>query len=166
MEHSLTQWNWFFSFWNFSFSKWFRWTDFAWCRKQGRPALLWLSDSVEPQSSSWPWLTTPSSALTKVWWTRSRTAFLLDGTPVFAACFSHDFFVSESLLVVSLSVPQTQSSWSVGCAVMKEQFRQSRSTVQVATPSARPWTRLSSGTWTLFRGWGSWISGSLLAFKG
>lgn len=28
------------------------WTDFVWCRKQDRPALLWPAISTKPQSSS------------------------------------------------------------------------------------------------------------------
>lgn len=34
------------------------WADSIWCRKQDRPALLWLSTSAEPQSCLWPWVIT------------------------------------------------------------------------------------------------------------
>lgn len=68
-------------------------------------------------------------------------------------------------LVFSL-FDQTQSSWSVGCAVTREQFRRSLSTAQAATPSPRPQTQLSSGTWTPSRGRGNSTSDSLLAYRG
>lgn len=98
------------------FSKLIMWTDSVWCRKQGRPALLWLSASAEPQSSSWPWLTTPSSALTKVWWTHRHGAFFFHGSSVSAACFSHDFIVSESYHCVMICLSDTKQlvSWMRG----------------------------------------------------
>lgn len=94
----------------------------------------------------------------------------LDGHSHTLLCYFHSHLVffrfSAPLTILSLSFFQTQSRWWVGCGVMREQFRPSLSTAQVATQSALPWTRLSSGTWTRSRERESSTLGSLLAFRG
>lgn len=74
--------------------------------------------------------------------------------------------LKSAVVSLPVSVCQTQSSWSVWCGATREQFRPSPWIAQVATPSARHWTRLSSGTCAPFRGRGSSTSGSLSAFRG
>lgn len=91
-----------------------------------------------------------------------------DTAPLLCSFYSHLVFFrfSAPLTILSSSFFQTQSRWWVGCGVTREQSRPSLSTAQVATQSALPWTRLSSGTWTRSRGKESSTLDSLLAFRG